>query len=129
MWYDPAWFGDVAQGKARNQRKLYLICVKYSFLKIAIDEKIMVHRYLNSEISKYDRKISYKNGCKKEEIDDDTLQESKKTEKNNMCHNSKMLYHDCTISGRTYPNVTNRLYKVNCRARLNAIMKNKLMQR
>ena len=62
------------------------------------------------------------------EIDDDTLQESKKTKKNNMYHNSKMLCHDCTISGRTYSNVTNNLDRVNCRACLNVIMNNKLIR-
>lgn len=36
--------------------------------------------------------------------------------------------HDCTISGRTYSNVTNRLNNVNCQGCLNAIMSNKLMR-
>ena len=35
--------------------------------------------------------------------------------------------HDCTISGRTYSNITNKLYQVNCKACLNAIRNNKLM--
>lgn len=39
-----------------------------------------------------------------------------------------MLYHDCTISGRAYSNVTNKLDKVNCKACLNAIMNNKLIR-
>ncbi len=37
-----------------------------------------------------------------------------------------MCGHDCTISGRTYSNITNRLHKVDCKACLKAIMNNKL---
>ena len=37
--------------------------------------------------------------------------------------------HDCTTSGRTYSNVTKRLYKVNCQACLNAIRNNKSMRK